>query len=126
MPNSQYWDLWTEVDLGITPWTHRPLGTMVLNLAYICDADGNPVPWNESRWCDEEFTKKLVQANGILDVEERSKVMKDLELIQQERGSIGIAYFFTTWIIMNKAVQNVHPHPTAYDLWTDVWFDPNA
>ena len=34
MPTSQYWEKWTEVDLGITPWTHRPLGTMVLNLAY--------------------------------------------------------------------------------------------
>ena len=25
-----YWDRWTEVDLGITSWTHRPLGIMVL------------------------------------------------------------------------------------------------
>jgi peptide/nickel transport system substrate-binding protein len=126
MPNSQYWDLWTEVDLGITPWTHRPLGTMVLNLAYICDADGNPVPWNETRWCDDEFTELLVQANGTLDVEERRKIMKKLEEIQMERGSIGNAYFFTTWIIMNKKFQNVHPHPTAYDLWTDIWYDPEA
>jgi len=32
MPNSQYWEKWTEVDFGITPWTHRPLGTMVLRI----------------------------------------------------------------------------------------------
>jgi peptide/nickel transport system substrate-binding protein len=126
MPNSQYWDLWTEVDLGLTPWTHRPLGTMVLNLAYICDANGEPVPWNETRWCDDEFTQLLTQANGILDVEERRKVMKTLEEIQQERGSIGNAYFFTTWIIMNKKFKNVKPHPTAYDLWNDLWYDPEA
>jgi peptide/nickel transport system substrate-binding protein len=30
MPTSQYWEKWTEVDLGITPWMHRPIGTMVL------------------------------------------------------------------------------------------------
>lgn len=126
MPNSQYWDLWTEVDLGITPWTHRPLGTMVLNLAYTCDADGNPVPWNETRWCDDEFHKLLVQANGTLDVEERRKIMKDLETIQMERGSIGITYFFKTWIIMNKKFQDVKPHPTTYDLWNAVWYDPDA
>ena len=24
-----YWDRWTEVPLGITSWTHRPLATMV-------------------------------------------------------------------------------------------------
>ncbi|MBS1251876.1 MAG: Heme-binding protein A [Anaerolineales bacterium] len=126
MPNSQYWDLWTEVDLGITPWTHRPLGTMVLNLAYICDAEGEPVPWNETRWCDDEFTELLVQANGTLDVDERREIMKKLEEIQMERGSIGIAYFFTTWIIMNKKFKNVHPHPTVYDLWNDLWYDPEA
>jgi peptide/nickel transport system substrate-binding protein len=53
MPNSQFWEKWTEVDLGITPWMHRPLGTMVLNLAYIADAEGKPVPWNETRWVDD-------------------------------------------------------------------------
>jgi len=126
MPNSQYWDLWTEVDLGITPWTHRPLGTMALNMAYICDADGNPVPWNETRWCDDEFSELLTQANGILDVEERRKVMKKLELIQQERGSIGVSYFFKTWYIFNKKFQNLHAHPTSYDLWNEVWYDPEA
>ena len=124
MPNSQYWDLWTEVDLGITPWTHRPLGTMVLNLAYTCDAEGEPVPWNESRWCDEEFTELLTQANGTFDVDERRTIMEKLETIQQERGSIGNAYFMTTWIIVNKQFKNVRAHPTAYDLWTELWYDP--
>ena len=126
MPNSQYWDLWTEVDLGITPWTHRPLGTMVLNLAYICDANGEPVPWNETRWCDEEFHGLLIEANGTLDVEERRKVMKKLQEIQMERGSIGISYFFKTWYIFNKKFQDLHAHPTVYDLWNAVWYDPEA
>jgi peptide/nickel transport system substrate-binding protein len=126
MPNSQYWDLWTEVDLGITPWTHRPLGTMVLNLAYTCDADGVPVPWNETYWCDDEFSELLVQANGTLDVEQRRGLMKQLEEIQMERGSIGISYFFKTWYIFNKKFQNLYAHPTVYDLWNEVWYDPDA
>jgi peptide/nickel transport system substrate-binding protein len=126
MPNSQYWDLWTEVDLGITPWTHRPLGTMVLNLAYICDADGQPVPWNETRWCDDEFSKTLTEANGILDVEERRKVMKKLEEIQMERGSVGIPYFYKVWVIFNEKFQNLTAHPTQYDLWNEVWYNPEA
>jgi hypothetical protein len=56
MPTSQYWEKWTEVDLGVTPWTHRPLGTMVPNLAYIADASGKPmdlwiedIPFRETR-----------------------------------------------------------------------------
>jgi len=126
MPNSQYWDLWTEVDLGITPWTHRPLGTMVLNLAYTCDADGVPVAWNESRWCDDEFSTLLTEANGTLDVEARRKIMEKLQKIQMERGSIGLAYFFKTWYIFNKKFQDLYAHPTVYDLWNEVWYDPDA
>jgi peptide/nickel transport system substrate-binding protein len=126
MPNSQYWDLWTEVDLGITPWTHRTLGTMVLNLAYTCDANGDPVPWNETRWCDEEFSTLLQEANRTLDVEARRGIMEKLELIQQERGSIGNAYWQNIWAIVNKKFRNVHPHPTDYHLWNDLWYDPEA
>ena len=31
---ARYWEQWTEVDLGITTWAHRPLGTMALALGY--------------------------------------------------------------------------------------------
>ena len=60
-----YWDRWTEVDLGITSWTHRPLGTMVPALAYTEEAIGN---WNETRWFDDEFTELLTEAQATLDV----------------------------------------------------------
>ena len=67
-----YWDRWTEVPLGITSWTHRPLGTMVLPLAYIAEAIG---AWNETRWADEEFETLLRQAEATLDVEARRAIM---------------------------------------------------
>jgi len=122
MPVSTYWDLWTEVDLGITPWTHRPLGTMVLGLAYICDAEGNPVPWNETRWCDDEFAALLKEAQGILDVEARREIMCKLEKIQRDRGSIIIAYWRNVWSIANMKVQNFKGHPTQYDeCFREVW-----
>jgi peptide/nickel transport system substrate-binding protein len=121
MPNSQYWEQWTEVDLGITPWTHRPLGTMVLNLAYIADADGNPVPWNESRWVDAEFSTLLDKANGTLDVEARRQIFCDLQKIQQDRGSIGIAYWMSIWAVSRNNIMNVQPHPTQYMLFNEVY-----
>jgi len=123
MPTSQYWDLWTEVPLGITPWTHRPLATMVLSLAYTADAAGNPVPWNETRWVDDEFVELLEKANGTLDVEERRTIMCDLERIQQERGPAGIAYWMNVWMVLGKAVRNAQPHPTSYMLFNEVWLD---
>ena len=121
MPNSQYWEQWTEVGLGITPWTHRPLGTMVLNLAYIADAEGNPVPWNETRWVDEEFSELLSEANGTLDVEKRRELFCDLEQIQYERGPVGIPYWRNVWFIYSKDLHDVPGHPTYYMHFNEVW-----
>jgi peptide/nickel transport system substrate-binding protein len=123
MPNDQFWGKWTEVDLGITPWYHRPLGTMVLNLAYIADADGKPVPWNETRWVDDEFTKLLKQANGTLDVDERRKIFCKLEDIQWERGSIGIAWWRNKWYTVSKKVKGIEPSPSLYMNFNEVWLN---
>jgi peptide/nickel transport system substrate-binding protein len=43
MPASKYWEIWTATPFGATAWTHRPLGTMVLSLAYRAG-----VAWNET------------------------------------------------------------------------------
>ncbi len=126
MPTSQYWEKWTEVDLGITPWTHRPLGTMVLNLAYIADDKGKPVPWNETRWVDKEFSQLLEKANGTLDVDERRKIFCKLEDIQMSRGSIGIAWWRNVWMVTRKNVQDATDHPTLYMLYNKVWLKKKA
>jgi len=123
MPTSRYWEKWTEVDLGITPWTHRPLGTMVPNLAYVADDTGKPVPWNESRWVDEEFSRLLADASGTLDVKKRRKIFCRLEEIQQERGSIGIAYWMNTWMCPHKKLKNVAAHPNLLLLFNEAWID---
>lgn len=119
-PNG-YWDRWTEVDLGITAWTHRPLDTMVLPLAYIADDEGTPVPWNETRWVDEEFTRLLRQAEGTLDVEARRGLMSQIEDIMIERGPIGISYWKKIWDITNDEVKNLPAHPTNYDFLAEAW-----
>jgi peptide/nickel transport system substrate-binding protein len=99
----------------------------VLPLAYTCDAEGNAVPWNESRWCDEEFDELLVEAQGTLDVEARRELMQQIEEIQVERGSIGIAYWMNAWIAYNPRVQGALPHPTNYTTtMVEAWIDPDA
>ncbi|RME98947.1 MAG: ABC transporter substrate-binding protein [Chloroflexi bacterium] len=115
-----YWDRWTEVDLGITSWTHRPLDTMVLPLAYTKEAIGN---WNETRWTDDEFEKLLRQAEGTLDVEARRGIMSQIEDIMQDRGPIGNSFWKKVWNITHQKFQNVQGHPTAYDLLYEVWID---
>lgn len=117
-----YWDRWTEVDLGLTSWTHRPLDTMLLPLAYIADpSTGEPVPWNETRWVDEEFTTLLREAERTLDVEERREIMAQIQTIMQERGPVGISYWRNVWTIVSSEFNNVESHPTLYDLFYRVW-----
>jgi len=58
-PTPKYFEKWTEYGLGITPWGHRALGTMALNMAYTADSEGKPVPWNETHWIDKEFQDLL-------------------------------------------------------------------
>jgi peptide/nickel transport system substrate-binding protein len=119
---SGYWDRWTEVDLGITSWTHRPLGTMVLPLAYIEEAIG---AWNETRWFDAEFEELLREAEATLDVEVRRSIMCKIEDIMQERGPIGNSYWKNVWNITHKRFENMQAHPTDYDLLNDVWENPD-
>jgi peptide/nickel transport system substrate-binding protein len=116
MPGSKYWEKWTEVDLGITQWAHRPLGTMVLGLGYVGDADGKPVAWNETRWVDREFDELFKQASGTYDVKKRKAIMCKLEAIQMERGSIGIPYWENFWSLHNSKFRDVLPTPI------DVWY----
>jgi len=114
-----YWDRWTEVDLGITGWTHRPLATMVLPLAYTKEAIG---AWNETRWHDDEFTALLREAETLLDVEKRRKVMCKMEDIMQERGPIGISYWVRAIDITNAKFHNIKVHPTFWHTFTrEMW-----
>jgi peptide/nickel transport system substrate-binding protein len=121
-----YWDRWTEVDLGMTSWTHRPLGTQVLRLGYTSDDEGNPVEWNETRWVDKEFEGLLAEAEATLDVEARRSLMCKIEDIFMERGPIGIAYWKQVWNIVPTKFQNIEAHPTEYDLLHEVWIDEEA
>jgi peptide/nickel transport system substrate-binding protein len=123
LPSASYWDMWTEVDLGITIWAHRPLGTIVLALAYTADEDGKPGAWNETRWVDDEFVTLLREAERTLDVEARREIFCKLEDIQMERGPVGIAFWTSVWYICHEKFQNVRAHPTNYDHFDNVWID---
>ncbi len=111
-------DTWLDVPVGITRWTHRPLGIMVLPLAY---AEG--AKRNESRWSHPEFAEKLQEAQSTLDIEARRQIMVDLQRIQAEEGSIGVAWWMDAWSIFNSAFKNMDVHPAGYNLWNNVWYN---
>jgi peptide/nickel transport system substrate-binding protein len=109
MPSTQFWEVWTKVPFGFTGWTHRPLGTMVLGLAY-----RTGVPWNEAKYSNEAFDTLLTQAEGTLDVNKRREIMAKLEAILQDDGPI-VQPLWQAWTtFMDKRVQGFKMHPTLY------------
>ncbi len=109
MPSTQFWEVWTKVPFGFTGWTHRPLGTMVLGLAY-----RTGMPWNESRYSNRDFDNLLTQAEGTLDVAQRREIMAKLEAILQDDGPIVQPVWRSVFTFMDRRVQGFKIHPTLY------------
>ena len=109
MPSTQFWDVWDKVPFGFTEWTHRPLGVMVLALAY-----RSGVPWNESNYSNPEFDKLLTEAEGLADVEARREVMAKLQRIMQEDGPIVQPVWRSVFTAYDKRVKGFRMHPTQY------------
>lgn len=109
MPGAEYWNVWTKVPFGCTIWYHRPLGVMLLNLAY-----RTGVPWNESGYSNPKFDVLLNQAGGILDAQKRAAIMQKLEEILQADGPMAQPAFAEAFTFMDKTVKGFEMHPTNY------------
>ncbi len=109
LPSAQYWDHWTTFPFSLTEWTHRPLGFMVLGLAY-----RSGVPWNESNYANPEFDELLGQAESILDVDERKEVMAKLQEIMREDGPIVQPLWRSVYTVYDRRVSGFEMHPTSY------------
>jgi peptide/nickel transport system substrate-binding protein len=111
LPSAQYWDIWNAPTnpFAFTAWTHRPLGVMVLGLAY-----RTGVPWNESHWSNATFDELLAKAEGILDPVERSKVVAEIETLMLEEGPACIPLWRAVFTAMDKKLKGFQAHPTSY------------
>ena len=109
MPTAKYWDIWDKATFGLTFWTHRPLGVMVLALAY-----RSGVPWNESSYSNPAFDAALMEAEGVLDVEKRRVKMEKAEKILQDDAVIVQPFFRSVFTAIRDNVVNFEMHPTRY------------
>ncbi len=118
MPSNQYWEQWDKAPWGYTAWTHRPLGTMVLGLAY-----RKGVPWNEVAYDNPEFDAALDDAEGTLDVAARREKMAVCEKILQDDAVIPQPFWRSVFKASNKRVKGFTTHPTLYHQFHTVWLD---
>ncbi|GAB5470429.1 MAG: ABC transporter substrate-binding protein [Rhodospirillales bacterium] len=119
MPSAQFWDVWNTVPFGFTSWGHRPLGVMVLGLAY-----RTGVPWNESHYSDAEFDSLLAQADATLDVDKRREVMAKLETVMQERGPIVQPLWRSTYNAGSDRLRGYQLHPSLYTMVNGLGLTP--
>ncbi len=109
LPSAKFWEVWDKVPFGFTEWTHRPLGFMVLALAY-----RTGVPWNESAYSNKQFDELLAKAEGTLDVDARREILGELEKIMQEDGPISQPLWRSVYAAYDKRVKGFQVHPTLY------------
>ena len=118
MPSTQYWQNWTKVPFGFTTWAHRPLGTMVLGLAYRTGA-----AWNESNWSNKDFDTLLAEAEGYLDVEKRRAVMAKLERIMLDDGPVVVPLWRAVFNYTDKKIKGYQIHPSIYIEAKEMWLE---
>ena len=117
MPSAQYWEVWTKTPFGFTEWTHRPLGVMVLGLAYRSGAK-----WNESRYANPEFDRTLDEAGATFDVEKRRVLMGKLQKMLQDDAVIAQPLWRSVFTASHQRVQGFQIHPTLYHQYNGIWF----
>ena len=116
MPQTQYWEIWQKTPFGITAWTHRPLGTMVLSVGY-----RSGVPWNESNFASKDFDQALDEAESLVDVERRRAAMEKVEKILQDAAVIVQPLWQPKFFIASNKVGGLKAHPTQYHQYHRVW-----
>jgi peptide/nickel transport system substrate-binding protein len=109
LPSNKFWEVWDKVPFGFTSWTHRPLGFMVLALAY-----RTGVPWNESAYSNKQFDELLAKAEGTLDIKARAEILGELEKIMLEDGPISQPLWRAMFVAVDKKVKGFKVHPTLY------------
>jgi peptide/nickel transport system substrate-binding protein len=118
LPAAQYWDIWDKAPFSLTAWTHRPLGTMALALAY-----RTGMPWNETSYSNPDFDAALARAEALVDVEQRRAAMEEAQRILREDAVMVQPFFRAELTAHLDHVKGWQTHPTLYHQFQNVWVD---
>jgi peptide/nickel transport system substrate-binding protein len=118
MPAAKFWEVWDKTPLGLTAWTHRPLGTMVLSVAY-----RSGVPWNETAYNNPKFDAALSAAEAVVDAKERSQKMVEVQKILQDDAVMVQPVWVPSFFVAHDKVKGLGAHPAQYHQFNKVWID---
>jgi peptide/nickel transport system substrate-binding protein len=115
LPAAQYAEAWDKVTFGITRWSHRPLASLNLSLAYRSNG-----PFNDSGWANPKFDEALAKVEATLDLEKRRQYVAECERILQEEGPFAQPIWKDNFTAMDKRVANFEMHPTSFIFAKDL------
>ncbi len=118
MAGTGYYAVWNTTPFGFTSWTHRPLGTQVLSLAY-----RTGVPWNESGYANADFDALLDQAEATLNVGERRQIMAQLQALLQRDAVIVQPFWRAIHTASRRGVRGFSLQPAREFHLETVWLE---
>ena len=116
VPPSEFAALSKNAGFAAVPWTHRPLGTMALSLAYRAGS-----AWNDSHFGDPDFESALDSAEATLDMAKRRARMQKVERILQDSFVMVQPVFIPVHAASSTKVQGFVAHPTQEHHFHKVW-----
>lgn len=118
LPGGVYWDRWDKYPFSFTSWTHRALGTQVLNLAYRTGS-----VWNETAYSNPEFDAALDAAGTKLDPVERSQDMAKLQKILQDDAVISQDFWRSVFTSCHESVKGIYAQVALEHHYNKVWIE---
>ena len=108
LPSARFWEVWDKAPLAFVEWAPRPLGFMLLDLTM-----RSGVPWNTTGFSDPEIDALLTGVEGLLDVEARRPLMREIEIRMQETGPVVQPSWLSVVTVMSERVGGFRLHPTT-------------
>lgn len=122
-PADSYWDnVWMKKPFCASYWDGRPIPDGLLTLAYQSDAS-----WNKSYWKRPKFDKTLIEARAELDVDKRSQMYRELQLMIVDDGGELIPLFNNFIEAASTTVKGYVPIPfwkmSSFRAPAKVWLE---
>lgn len=118
LPASTYWNDWNKYPFSCTEWLGRPLGVQVLALAYKSGG-----AWNESAFSDQKFDDLLDKALAKPEVDERKKLMAEIEKILRDAGVIIQPYWRSVYRTSRVGVHGCEQHQALEQHFERAWLE---
>ena len=109
VPNDSYWsDVWMKRPYCVSNWGVRPTPSMMFSVAFACEA-----PWNETFWCNDQFTQLLNQGKVETDFAKRKQIFGEMQQMVHANDGNAIFVFPSTLDGYAETVQGAAPDAVA-------------